>query len=148
MSWTTEAVLSFRSEARRHWAVKRRDFIAVLGGAAAAWPLAAHAQQPAKLPTIGFLGATTPATWSLFVAAFVQRLRGLGWIEGCTIAIESVEVAHLALGVALHARDRHEAPVEPHKPRRRQGRFRQEPAFAFTHHNNAAATAARQAQLQ
>jgi len=60
----------------------------LLGGATAAWPLAARAQQPAKLPTIGFLGGTTPATWSLFVAAFVQRLRELGWIEGRTIAIE------------------------------------------------------------
>jgi putative ABC transport system substrate-binding protein len=66
----------------------RRDFITLLGGAAAAWPLAARAQQAGKLPTIGFLGATTPATWSLFVAAFVQRLRELGWIEGRTIAIE------------------------------------------------------------
>ena len=60
----------------------------LLGGATAAWPLAARAQQPAKLPTIGFLGGTTPATWSLFVAAFVQRLRELGWIEGRTFAIE------------------------------------------------------------
>ena len=68
--------------------MNRRDFITLLGGAAAAWPLAARAQQPAKLPTIGFLGGTTPATWSLFVAAFVQRLRELGWIEGRTIAIE------------------------------------------------------------
>ena len=68
--------------------MKRREFITLLGGAAVAWPLAARAQQPAKLPTIGFLGAATPATWSLFVAAFVQRLRELGWIEGRTIAIE------------------------------------------------------------
>jgi putative ABC transport system substrate-binding protein len=66
----------------------RREFITLLGGAAAAWPLAARAQQAAKLPTIGFLGATTPETWSRFVAAFVQRLRELGWIEGRTIAIE------------------------------------------------------------
>ena len=66
--------------------IKRRGFITLLGGAAAAWPLAARAQQPAK--TIGLLGAATPATWSLFIAAFVRRLRELGWIEGRTIAIE------------------------------------------------------------
>jgi putative ABC transport system substrate-binding protein len=68
--------------------MRRREFITLLGGAAAAWPLAARAQQAGKLPTIGFLGATTPATWSLFVAAFVQRLRELGWIEGRTVVIE------------------------------------------------------------
>jgi putative ABC transport system substrate-binding protein len=68
--------------------MKRREFITLLGGAAAAWPLAARGQQPAKLPTIGFLGAATPSIWNLFVAAFVQRLRELGWIEGRTIAIE------------------------------------------------------------
>jgi putative tryptophan/tyrosine transport system substrate-binding protein len=67
--------------------MKRRDFITLLGGAAA-WPLAARAQQPAKLPTIGFLGATTPSAQSQWTAAFVQRLRELGWIEGRTVAIE------------------------------------------------------------
>ena len=68
--------------------MKRREFITLLGGAAAAWPVAARAQQPAKLPTIGFLGAATPSVWSPWVAAFVQRLRELGWIEGRTVAIE------------------------------------------------------------
>ena len=68
--------------------MKRRDFIA-LGGAAAAWPLAARAQQPAKVPTIGFLGAGTPSADTLWTAAFAHRLRELGWIEGRTIAIES-----------------------------------------------------------
>ena len=68
--------------------MRRRAFIKLLGGAAASWPLAARAQQPAKLPTIGLLGASTPATWSLFIAAFVRRLRELGWIEGRSIAIE------------------------------------------------------------
>jgi putative ABC transport system substrate-binding protein len=68
--------------------VRRREFITLLGGSAAAWPLAARAQQPAKLPTIGLLGAATPATWSVFIVAFVRRLRELGWIEGRTIAIE------------------------------------------------------------
>ena len=67
--------------------MKRREFITLLGGAAT-WPLAARAQQPAKLPTIGFLGAATPSAWREWVAAFVQRLRELGWIEGQTIAIE------------------------------------------------------------
>ena len=66
--------------------MKRREFITVLGGAAAAWPVAARAQQPAK--TIGFLGANSPALQSQWTAAFVQRLRELGWIEGRTIAIE------------------------------------------------------------
>jgi len=65
----------------------RREFITLLGGAAA-WPLGAQAQQPGKLPTIGYLGSATPATQGQWVAAFVQRLRELGWIEGRTIAIE------------------------------------------------------------
>jgi putative tryptophan/tyrosine transport system substrate-binding protein len=67
--------------------MRRRNFITLLG-AAAAWPLAARAQQPAKLPTVGYLGSATPATQGHLVAAFVQRLRELGWIEGRTIAIE------------------------------------------------------------
>jgi putative tryptophan/tyrosine transport system substrate-binding protein len=67
--------------------VRRREFITLLGGAAALWPLAARAQQPAKLPVIGFLGAATPSSWSQWSGAFVQRLRELGWIEGSTVAI-------------------------------------------------------------
>ena len=67
--------------------MRRRDFITVLGSAAA-WPLAARAQQPGKLPTIGYLGPTTPAVESERINAFLQRLRELGWIEGRTIAIE------------------------------------------------------------
>jgi putative tryptophan/tyrosine transport system substrate-binding protein len=65
----------------------RRKFIALVGGATA-WPLAARAQQPAKLSTIGFLGPGTPSSHGRLVAAFVQRLRELGWTEGRTIAIE------------------------------------------------------------
>ena len=67
--------------------MKRRDFIMLLGGVAA-WPLMAHAQQPMKLPTLGFLGATTPSAQKKWTDAFVQRLRELGWIEGRTVAIE------------------------------------------------------------
>jgi putative ABC transport system substrate-binding protein len=68
--------------------MKRREFIAVLGGATAAWPLAARAQKTDKIPIIGFLGATTPSIWSAFVTAFLQRLREHGWIDGSTVAIE------------------------------------------------------------
>jgi ABC-type uncharacterized transport system substrate-binding protein len=67
--------------------MKRREFI-TLGGAVAAWPLAARAQQVGKLPTIGFLGPLSQSAMSPWTAAFVQRLRELGWIEGRTVAIE------------------------------------------------------------
>ncbi len=67
--------------------MKRRQFITLLGGGAAAWPLVATAQQPSKLPTVGFLGAT-PSVESQRVAAFVHRLRELGWIDGRNLAIE------------------------------------------------------------
>jgi putative ABC transport system substrate-binding protein len=68
--------------------MRRRQFITLLGGATAVWPLAARAQQAANIPTIGYLGTTTPAVESQRVAAFVQRLHELGWIEGRTLAIE------------------------------------------------------------
>ena len=68
--------------------MKRREFITLLGGAAVAWPLAARAQQPARMRTIGFLGSSTPSAMSQWVAAFVQRLRDLSWIEGRTLAVE------------------------------------------------------------
>jgi putative tryptophan/tyrosine transport system substrate-binding protein len=67
--------------------LKRRSFITLFGGAIA-WPQVARAQQPGKLPTIGFLGAASPSGWGKLVPAFVQRLRELGWIEGRTVAIE------------------------------------------------------------
>ncbi len=68
--------------------MKRREFLGALGGAAAAWPLAARAQQVRKLPTIGYLGASTPAGQGQWLAAFLERLRELDWIEGRTVAIE------------------------------------------------------------
>jgi putative tryptophan/tyrosine transport system substrate-binding protein len=67
--------------------IGRRKFLATLGGAAVAWPLAAWAQQSA-MPFIGFLGGPTASASGPWVAAFAQRLRELGWIEGRTVAIE------------------------------------------------------------
>jgi ABC-type uncharacterized transport system substrate-binding protein len=67
--------------------MKRREFIAVLCGAAAS-PLGAGAQQAGKLPTIGFLGQSTRSASSEWVAAFVERLRELGWFEGRNVAID------------------------------------------------------------
>jgi ABC-type uncharacterized transport system substrate-binding protein len=67
--------------------MRRREFITLLGGAVAAWPVAARAQRP-KPPTIGYLGATTAAAEKSRTDAFVLRLRELGWVEGRTVAIE------------------------------------------------------------
>jgi putative ABC transport system substrate-binding protein len=68
--------------------LRRRHFITLLGGAAAAWPLAARAQQPAKVPRIGFLGNSTAALESDLVGPFREGLRDLGYEEGRSIVIE------------------------------------------------------------
>jgi putative tryptophan/tyrosine transport system substrate-binding protein len=67
--------------------MSRRKAVGLLGGVAA-WPLAARAQQLPRIPIIGYLGAATPAAQSKWTAAFVQRLRELGWIEGHDVTIE------------------------------------------------------------
>jgi putative ABC transport system substrate-binding protein len=66
--------------------IQRREFVTLLGGAVA-WPLAARALE-AKRPTIGLLGGATASAQAQWTAAFVQRLRELGWVEGQTVAIE------------------------------------------------------------
>ena len=66
---------------------RRREFIALLGGAAA-WPLAAQAQQPAKLPTIGFVGPDSPDSFGAILRAVRLGLRATGFIEGQNVAIE------------------------------------------------------------
>jgi putative ABC transport system substrate-binding protein len=67
--------------------MQRRAFITLLGGTAVAWPLAARAQQPGKLKTIGFFSPNTSSAASPWTTAFVQQLRDLGWIEGRTVTI-------------------------------------------------------------
>src|SRR5262249_35624905 len=81
-----------RHRRRGYSMIRRREFIAGLSSTAA-WPLAARAQQPTKMRTIGFLGAATLSARTQWVDAFVQRLHELGWIEGRTVAIESQRAA-------------------------------------------------------
>ena len=67
--------------------VKRREFITLLGGAAA-WPLAVRAQQAAQLPTVGFIGSDTPDAYAVLLRAFRVGLKATGFIEGQNVAIE------------------------------------------------------------
>src|SRR5215510_4185892 len=67
--------------------MRRREVFILIAGTAAALPLQLRAQQAGKLPTIGFLGADA-AGFAPWMAAFMNRMRELGWIEGRTIAVE------------------------------------------------------------
>src|SRR5262245_56929001 len=68
--------------------IKRRDFITLLGGAAAAWPVSASAQQPG-MPVIGFLGAESAATNEHIFDAFRQGMREIGYIDGQNVTFET-----------------------------------------------------------
>jgi putative tryptophan/tyrosine transport system substrate-binding protein len=67
--------------------MRRREFITLLGGAAAAWPLAARAQQPA-IPVIGYLHSSTPDGFSDYLRALRQSIKESGYVEGENLVIE------------------------------------------------------------
>ena len=68
--------------------MKRREFITLVGGTVIAWPLAARAQQPAKMPTVGLISPLTQAAAAGNVAEFRRGLRDLGYVEGRNIALD------------------------------------------------------------
>src|SRR5262245_36813906 len=68
--------------------MRRREFITLIGGAAAGWPFAARAQQATRPPRIGWLSTGSPVSHRLSLAAFQDGLRALGYIEGGNITIE------------------------------------------------------------
>ena len=80
--------------------IGRREFITLLGGAAAAWPLAARAQQPGKVHRVGILWASTPSANAPRMEAFRQGLRELGYVEGRNVVIA-------ARGAPLSGRSQH-----------------------------------------
>jgi hypothetical protein len=96
--------------------IGRRELLAALGGAAAAWPLAERAQRAGKLPTIGFLGATTPALQSQLTVAFLERLRELvvfSWSSAASVLTMAATWASAPI-VPVAIVDARQASISPH----------------------------------
>src|SRR5437660_11323996 len=90
VSSPTEVCYPFGRKHGRHWAVQRREFITLLGGAAAAWPLTARAQQPGRMRRIGVLtgfGKDDPESQRR-VTAFLRGLQELGWWDGRNVRVD------------------------------------------------------------
>src|SRR5262245_36858097 len=107
--------------------LERREFITLLGSAAAGWPLAARAQQAAKLPTIGLVGGAIPSTQGVWIAALVQRLRELaGWRtepsqSRCAGRRDATNATAKSLQSSSDSRSMSLSPREP-QPQLRQSR--------------------------
>src|SRR5262245_58828381 len=68
--------------------MQRRNFITLLSGTVVALPLSARAQQPRRLPTVGYMGSQTRSDQNRWTDAFVQKMRELGWVDGSTVTIQ------------------------------------------------------------